>query len=144
MTRMNRASDRVIFLATAVAGLAALTGCPPTPPPEAVLEGTWEMTTTESTDLTQLLLTFDAQGDLSRITYQLDGGTILIATSPTAATNVNGDDVSISVTFSSNALVFNGKFNNAKTVITGTTTTYITVGLFVVQINNGPAVLTKQ
>jgi len=141
---MVRSHGCIVFAGILAVGLTTLVGCAPTPPPEAVLEGTWEMTTTESTDLTQLLLTFDAQGELSRITYQLDGGTILIATSPTAATNVDGDDVSISVTFSSNALVFNGQLNNAKTVITGTTTTYITVGLFVVQINNGPAVLTKQ
>jgi hypothetical protein len=114
------------------------------PPPEAVLEGTWEVTSSSSLSLTQLLLTFDQNGDLTRVTYKLGTEVTITAPSPSGTSTVSGKDVTIAATFLGNSLIFNGTLNDSDTVINGTLTTQITVGLIVVTINNGPGTFTKQ
>ena len=133
-----------LLLVVPLACLPSGCGTAFSPPPEAVLSGTWTLTTPSSVPLTQLLLTFDRNGTLTTIAYKL-GADITITTSSVAGTTkVTGKDVSIATAFLGGSLEFNGTLNDADTEITGTLTTQITVGTITVTINGGPGTLTKQ
>jgi hypothetical protein len=120
-------------------------GCvSPPPPPEAVLAGTWAVTVENNPDLKLLLLTFDSNGNLQSIEYQVGSNAVITVPAPLGATNVDGNAVTISVSFNNNTLAFNGTLNDTQTVITGDITTLIVVGGLEISINNGPATLTKQ
>ncbi len=139
-----KAIGRMLMVVAPLALVAA--GCPTTEPPaEAVLAGTWEVSTTpEESDLTQLLLTFNQNGDLQTVTYQVSDNTVITVPSPLGNTNVEGQEVTISSTFLGNSLSFSGTLNETNDVIEGNITTTITVGGIVITIDNGEATLTKQ
>lgn len=130
--------------ATVLAGL--LPGCfqPVVPPTTAVLAGTWAVTVENTPELKQLLFTFDANGNLQTVQYQIAANATITVPSPFGVTSVENDAVTISMTFITNTLAFNGTLNDTRNVITGNLTTLISVGGAVVTINNGPATLTKQ
>ena len=143
----NRRGMRIVaLLIVPVAGL--LSGCralfPTTPPPEAVLAGTWAMTAQNVPDLKQLLFTFDSNGNLQTIQYQVASNATITVPAPIGETSVSGTAVSISVAFNTNTLAFNGTLNSANNVIDGSLTTLIAVGSSVVTVDNGPATMTKQ
>ncbi len=132
----------VMLWATLLASVVG--GCGPAPtPPGAVLAGTWSVTAEGNPDLKQLLFTFDSNGQLSNVTYQVGSNATISASYPAATTDVNGTNVTISSTFLNNTLSFTGTLNSANTVITGTLTTQITVGGIVITVNNGAATLRK-
>ncbi|HVP12245.1 MAG TPA: hypothetical protein VMV94_13790 [Phycisphaerae bacterium] len=115
------------------------------PPPEAVLAGTWNLTTQTTEPLTQLLLTFDQNGTLTTIVYQIGTDLAITTAVVSSSTDVNGKQVTISTTFLGGTLSFNGTLNDANNVITGTLTTEIVLApLTTVTINGGAATLTKQ
>jgi hypothetical protein len=114
------------------------------PSPETVLAGTWSLTTPSSTDLTQLLLTFNQNGALTTVVYKVGTGITITSNAPTGTTTVAGNNVTITADFIGGALSFNGTLNAAQTVIDGTFTTTITVGTLVISIDSGRGTLTKQ
>jgi hypothetical protein len=133
------------FFALLLLPLASLlAGCAPQPPAAAVLEGTWQVAVQNVPDLQQLLLTFDANGNLVTVTYKLGDNAVIVVPSPVGTSSVSGKDVTITATFRGNGLEFEGTLNDADTMITGSLTTHIVVGSVVVVIDNGPATLTKQ
>jgi hypothetical protein len=145
MRRMNWLSMKWALLS--VAPLAVLPiGCGGTfpPPAEAILAGTWALTTPSTVALTQLLLTFDGNGDLTTVTYEVGGGITITDSSPSSTTRVDGKSVTISTEFFGNTLAFEGTLNDTDTVIDGSFTTRIAMGSIVITIDNGPGTLTKQ
>jgi hypothetical protein len=133
-----------------VAGLlfVAVPGCVP-PAPEAVLEGTWELTgDLLDSDVSQFLITFDQDGQISAIRYVYDNFTIVINADELVDSfaNVDGQEVFISASWGSGStLTFNGTLNAAETEIVGTTSYRLVIApLIIVEVPTGPAVLTRQ
>jgi hypothetical protein len=129
--------------------LVAATGCPiiiPTPP-EAVLQGTWELTgDLVSPDVTDFLMIFNADGRIVEIRYVFENATVIIPANAllNSSSDVNGNNVTISATWAlGNTFTFQGTFNDAKTVITGTTFSRLVIGAAIIEIPTGPATLTK-
>jgi hypothetical protein len=114
------------------------------PPPEAILSGTWSLTSSSIPGLTELLLIFDRNGHLTDIEYRIGSDVLITAPAPTSSTTVDGTEVSIAATFLGNSLTFHGLLNDSNTVITGSISTRIDVGIAVITINDGPATMTKQ
>lgn len=135
---------RLLILIMSLAIVGA--GCPSMEPPaEAVLAGTWKVETTpQEDDLTQLFLTFDQNGALQTVMYQVTDNAVITVPSPLGTTNVEGQEVTISSTFLGNSLSFDGTLNATNDVIEGNITITITVGGIVITIDNGEATLTKQ
>lgn len=115
-----------------------------TPPPESVLAGTWQLTTPTSSTLTQTYLTFDTNGNLSKIVYKIGTSATVTDNSPWGVADVNGKSVTINSQFAGNGLILNGTLNDTNTVIQGTNGTEIRVGSLTITVDNGPVTLTKQ
>ena len=131
-----------LVLATALLG-----GCPAaTTPPEAVLAGTWQLVPSEqfTPPLSDWFLTFDSNGELTKVSYTFAGFATVTWNNPPAATTVNGSSVYISTTQSGNGLTFSGTLNSTNTVATGTLSSNLIVGGITISVNQGPATLTKQ
>ncbi len=112
---MSRVCSRSIKgIVVGAATLAVLSaGCTPVPPATAVLAGTWKLTTpSDVTNLTELLLTFDSNGNLSNVTYKIGDKATITSPTPTATTAVAGQNVTISATFVGNSLSFSGVLND--------------------------------
>ena len=114
------------------------------PPPEAILAGTWSLTTSSVPDLTEFLLIFDQNGHLTTVEYRIGSDLLITAPAPESSTTVDGTEVFISAIFFGNSLNFHGLLNDSNTVITGTLTTRIDAGIAIITINDGPATMTKQ
>ncbi len=133
-----------------LAALASAWGCgmieivPSTPPPEAVLEGTWKLTTENDVGLTQTFFTFDARGQLDKVTYKVGQNTTVTDNSPTGHTTVLGNSVTIDSSFAGSGQVLKGTLDETKTVITGQTGTEIQFGNISISVDNGAITLTKQ
>lgn len=133
--------------ALVLVALASAPGCitiTPVPPPEAVLAGTWKLTTAQSTDLVQTLFTFDARGQLDQVSYKVGGNVTITNNAVLAKTSVDGENVTIISAFVGNSIIFNGTLNADQTVITGTTGTEIKLGGITISIDNGAMTLTRQ
>jgi hypothetical protein len=135
---------RAVVLSITVLAIVPAACVKPATPATSVLAGAWKVTTPSSPELTELLITFDSNGNLETVTYQLGNNATVTWQHPLGTTAVDGSDVTISATFNNNGLVFEGTLSSDNTVITGNVTTQITAGNAVVTINNGPATLTKQ
>lgn len=133
-----------LLVVVPLAGLPAGCGTIFGPSPEALLSGTWSLTTPSTSDLTQLLLTFDQNGVLTTVVYKVVPGITIESNAPTGTTTVAGSNVTITADFIGGSLSFNGTLNAAQTVIDGTFTTTITVGTLIISIDSGPGTLTKQ
>ncbi len=148
MSRRKR--ERVRVLIGGALLLVAATGCPFVipPVPESVLQGTWELTgEVVSPDVTDFLITFDKDGQISRITYKFKSITTITIDSDSlrSSSNVNGDDVSITATWGGSTFFFEGTLNSAQNQIDGTTGYRLVVSESItVEIPTGPATLTKQ
>ncbi len=138
--------NRWLLLATGTALLAGTLGCPAPTPSEAVLEGTWKVVPNEVLDpsLTDWFVTFDANGNVTRITYTIGDFPAVVWTNPPAAAHVDGDNVFISATQGENLFTFTGTLNNTKTVITGELNAKLEVGDITIAVPLTSAVLTKQ
>lgn len=144
MNRMRLPRSKYLAMLVVPLAIVMLTGCPFIITTGAVLAGTWAVQAENAPDLNQLLLTFDANGNLTSITYQI-GENAAVSATPVATTSVSGSLVSITAVFPiNNSVNFSGTLNAENTVITGTLSTNITVGGLTVTLSNGPATLTKQ
>lgn len=138
-----RPAQLLLFAAPLVL-LSLICGCPSNQP-EAVLEGTWRVaTTTADPDLTQLLITFDVQGDPTQITYTIGTAAAVTVPFPGGSSDVDGSDVEITATWAGNSSVFTGTLSADTNTITGNLTTYILTNGILIQINNRPATMTRQ
>lgn len=131
------------FLTLVVGAVAVGGGCDITitPPPEAILQGVWELSNSEF-GLSKRTLEFDGQGRLSRA-RTIIGAITLTDSDQHRLTRVNGSNVRIET---SDNLIFEGTFNDTSTVITGKLTTEFEIPFTGIQVtvDNGDATLTKQ
>ena len=139
---------RFLVLLGATALLAGVLGCPtptPTPPAEAVLAGTWSLVPEQELvpALENWTLSFDADGNLSQISYKFAGVAQVTLNDPPGATNVTGNDAFISATIQGSGFQFSGPFNSDKTRIDGTLSSNLVVGGATVTVDRGAASLTK-
>ena len=134
-----------LLLAAGLGLMVFMPGCGlfVTPPPEAVLAGTWDLIPEGATDLQQLQLTFDEDGVLTQITYQVTDSIMLTVPSPLSETDVAGSGVTITATFNGNGLVFTGQLQGTTPEeIDGNLTALISVGDVIVSIDYGAATMT--
>ncbi len=112
-----------------------------TPPPEAILQGVWELTNSQF-GLSKRTLEFDGQGHLIK-SRTIIGSITITDSDQHRLTRVNGSNVRIETTGN---LVFEGTLNDTSTVITGKLTTEFEIPFIGVQVtvDNGDATLTKQ
>ncbi len=137
----------VAGLALLVAAGLGLGGCPAwdtSPPPEAVLAGTWKLVTSQTTQLTETYLTFDDRGELVTITYKIGSNATITNERPQYETEVAGDSVRIESNFFGNGLTFIGELNAEQTEITGQSGTEFRLGFVTVSLDNGPLSLVRQ
>lgn len=139
-----------IALIIPLALLTAITGCPTPlpPPPEAVLSGTWELTgDVVAPEVSNFLLTFDQNGNITRMSYQFNNFTVT-ADDPSfidSNATVSGSDVNIVATWLTvNNLVLDGTMNSALTQITGTASYRLVIGGVTVEVPAGAAQLAKR
>jgi len=137
--------------ATGALLLTALAGCGwmVTEPPEAVLEGTWELTNNVlDSGVTSLLLTFDKDGQMTEINYVYNNLTITIDSGSfvRSSTDVKGSNVSISASWGSGStFFFEGTLNAAQTVVDGSTSYELEITpAITISRPTGPATLTRQ
>lgn len=140
MLRTGMHSKKCLLL-LALPLLAFVAGCPL--PATAVLEGTWAFTVDSTPNLNELLLTFNQNGQVTNVTYQVTGSAEISVNAPVGQATVNGKNVSVTSTFQGNSLTFNGTLNDDNTVAQGTITLQITVGAVTVTVNGGAATMTK-
>lgn len=122
-------------------------GClQPTPPPEAVLSGTWLLVPTPQTNPTinNMDITFDSNGVVTQLSYSLGESTSVTWSNPPNATNVDGSSVYVSITNGGSNVTFSGTLNSENTEATGNVTTNLIIGGITVSLDNGPATMTKQ
>lgn len=134
-----------------VAGMlpAGIFGCPfALPPPEAALEGTWEIVPDDTVDprLTDWFLTFDSRGELAQVKYTLVGGETVTWSYPQGSTIVDEDEVHVSVRVLTNGFTFDGTLDAAKapTMATGIMSTTVTFGGVEVSNPEAEATLVRQ
>jgi hypothetical protein len=143
---------RAFFAGVITLAAVMLGGCPsptPTPPPEAVLAGTWTMTgDAVDPQISELQLTFDSNGDLTKISYVVDGlvrVTIDQASFINSDTSVSGSDVTIVANwFTVNNIVISGTLNASQDQITGSASYVFVAGGVTIEAPVGDVTLTKQ
>lgn len=142
---------RKMTVCTLLLPLLVLGGCPaPAPPlPEAVLEGTWELTGDAlPAEITDYLVTFNEVGEITRISFRYNEiVTVTVSTSSSidSSSTVSGSDVSIVASwFTVNNLVFSGTLNEALTQMTGSASYRLEFGGVTIETPVGDAVFTKQ
>jgi len=140
VARYRRVCPLVCILLWGIGG-----GCqtvPAVPPPEAVLEGTWDLTPVQDIGLTRNVFVFDAFG---RITEMRSVFLTITVTERNIhrSTSVVGLNVTIATT---GDLIFEGTFNDDFTVATGSLSTRFTIPFTTTEISvdQGEATLTKQ
>lgn len=136
---------RRVFPLACVVLVVIAGGCqtaPLVPPPEAVLEGTWELVPDQQLDLTRNIFVFDELGQMTEMRSVFL--TITITERDIhRSTSVVGSAVTITTR---GDLVFTGTFNDDFTVATGSLSTKFTIPFTSteVSIDQGTATLTKQ
>jgi len=115
-----------------------------TPPPEAILAGTWQLTTEQTTELTQTFFTFDSAGQLDKVTYKIGDNATITDNSPRGTVSVSGASVTIDATFAGSGQIINGTLNDENDVITGDSGTVIRFLSIEINVDNGAITLTKQ
>lgn len=146
---MRATRNRSVVLIASSVLLVGIFGCPElAPPPEAVLEGTWELVPTISfgPQLEHLYLTFDSDGDLSQVKYTFVDLTTVTWDYPPGSVSVDGDQVHISSTQSGNGLTFDGTLDSATdpTKADGEVTANLNVRSVHFSVSQGEARLVKQ
>jgi hypothetical protein len=138
----------ILFIACSVLP-AGMSGCVPIlPPPEAALEGTWEVIPEDTVDprLTDWFLTFDSRGRLTEVEYTFVGGDTVTWHNPTGTTEVDEDQVHIAATFLTNGFTFDGTLDSVKkpTIATGMMSVTAIVGGIEISEEEAEATLVKQ
>ncbi len=110
-----------------------IAGCPffpSEPPPEAVLEGTWSITPAEPGDCVDCTYEalFDSNGDLSHLRATRPDGATATLTTDDASTQLDGNDVVITVPGPAGARVFEGVLSEDENTMTGSITQEIDLG----------------
>lgn len=146
---MNAKQCRSALLIAASMLAAGTFGCIElAPPPESVLEGTWELVPDEPLDpqLAHLYLTFDSYGNLAQVKFAFVDQTTVTWDYPPGSVNVDGDQVHISSTESGNGLTFDGTLDSATapTTADGSLTSNLIFGDVHVSVSQGEATLVKQ
>ena len=147
---MNAIRSRPTLLVAASVFLPGiLVGCPGVlPPPEAAMEGTWELIPEDTVDprLTDWFLTFDSRGELIEVEYTFVGGDTATWRNPSATTEVDEDQVRISMTFLTNGFTFEGTLDSTKepTLATGLVSVTARIGDFEISEEEAAAILVKQ
>jgi hypothetical protein len=146
MTANRNRSTRSIAASVLLSGIF---GCPQVlPPPEAALEGTWELVPDDTVDprLTDWFLTFDSQGQLTEVEYTFVGGDKVTWNDPQGSTNVDEDQVQISVSLLTNGFTFEGTLDSVKTptIATGVVSVTVTIGGIEISEEEAAATLVKQ
>jgi hypothetical protein len=147
MKRVNRL-QKVALLALVPMLLVGLYGCgalPGPPVPESVLAGNWILATANASNLPTTILTFDSNGNLTNIAYEIGGATVN-QTPLNTATVVNGEAVTVTGTLpNSGSLSFQGTLNEFSTQATGNLIATISVtNIFSTTLPGVPATLTRQ
>lgn len=140
---------RSTALAAACGLLAGVFGCVElTPPPESVLEGTWELVASDPLDpqLTHLYVKFDSNGDLSQVQYTFVDRTAVTLNYPPGSVRVEADQVHISATTSGNGVTFDGTLDSATapTRAAGSQTSNLIFGDVQFSVSQGEASLVRQ
>jgi hypothetical protein len=92
----------------------------PPPNPAAVLEGTWQAVFDEPGDFENVQLIFDADGALTQITAESPGGgTASLDVAGTTTSEVDGNQVTITVPAIGGARVFQGTLSEDEKSIDG-------------------------
>lgn len=112
------------FQYTTLVALAFCAGCNffnPTPPDSAVLDGEWDMVFDEPGDLEGLTITatFDANGDLTEISASNEAGGTATLTLDSAVTELDGDQVTITIPTSGGSVNFEGTLSADENTIDG-------------------------
>jgi hypothetical protein len=146
---MNAHRGRSILLIAGNLLLAGNFGCiEMTPPPEAVLEGTWEVVPIDPLNLrlTHWYITFDSNGQLTQVRYTFVDFATVSWTDPHASVSVDGAHVHISATHSGNDLTFDGTLDSetAPTRAPGILTSNLYFGDLQITVSEGEATLVKQ
>lgn len=136
---------RIARLFTMISGIAVTMGggCgfSVAPPPEAILQGVWELTNSQF-GLSKRILEFDGQGRLSK-SKTIIGSITITDSDQHRLTRVDGSNVRIETTGN---LIFEGTLNDSLTEIIGKLTTEFEIPFTGIQVmvDNGDAKLTKQ
>ena len=138
---------RALVLTISVMALFSLgLNCPGLIPIEpSVLEGTWAVNVADE-DLTLMRVTFNSDGRLTRVIYQIGTSMTIEETFTSGVGTVQGDNVTIRGTFGPlnlSTFSFEGTLNEDQTIISGNLTTEIHFLAITITINNGPATLTR-
>ena len=146
---MTATRNRSTVLIASSVLLAGIVGCPKlVPPPEAVLEGTWELVPSVSfgPHLEHLYLTFDSDGDLSQVKYTFVDLTTVTWDDPPGSVSVDGDQIYIFTASSGNGLSFFGTLDSATdpAKADGEVTANLNVGSVQISVSQGEASLVKQ
>lgn len=131
--------------------LMSMSGCidPSPPPPEAVLEGTWQLAgAVVQPGLTDFKVTFDQQGKMTALRYRLNDQMWVIVNDSSlidSDSTVNGTDVSIIASwFQDNHFAFSGMLKNNNTLIDGNAAYRFVVGGSTIEASLGAGQLIKQ
>ena len=147
---MTAKRNRLILLIAGSVLPAGIFGCPLVlPPPEAALEGTWELVPDDTVDprLTDWFLTFDSAGELALVEYTFVGGdTVTWSYPPGSTTSVDEDEVHISVSLLGNGFTFDGTLDSVKTPSSATGTVSATISFGDIEISepSSEAILVKE
>lgn len=119
-------------------------GCAAPPPPEAVLSGTWQLTTDQPSTLPTTFLIFDTNGNLTTLQFVTNNATIT-QSNLNSNTLVNGSAVTVSATFGVSTISFNGTLNSVNPFATGTLSAQLNLSNgIVVNLNGVAATLSKK
>lgn len=120
-------------------------GCPAPPPPEAVLAGSWALTTDQPSALPPTVLNFDANGNFVSIVYTV-GNTVITQTPVGGSSLVSGSTVTISQSLTNgSSLNFVGQLNSTNTQAQGSLIATLNIGnLLNIQFSGVPATITRQ
>ena len=120
-----------------------------TPPPEAILAGTWQLQDDGSNDL-EVFYEFDAGGRLTEVRYEFEvdgrGATLTVNAFRLLEVDLNGDEVTIRFESAWASSEFLGTVNDAVDRMEGNVTTDVVLWLFpliTVEVDNGPATLVR-
>lgn len=131
----------------AVASLGFVVGCPivPTPPAEAVFEGTWTVTPAEPGDFEGFAYEarFDSSGKLVEITGTRPDGATASLDVDDATTTLDGSSVTVSIPRPTRTTVFNGTLSDDQNTITGTISDEIELGDLEVTLPGGDLTLER-
>lgn len=127
---MLKRLTRLSYVLMCCGALCANLGCPPAGgggngAPEEVLEGNWVATDSAGK---MFDFVFNSQGVLVQISGEADSGEAVVIDVNNAVSEVDGDDVTITIPVGDVEAVFEGTFSNNDNTLTGTVSRVVMVG----------------